>query len=139
LETINKSFQTNINKYSREALDHLVRYSWPGNVRQLIHILEQIAINAWEVQEIITEHLPREVFSIERGGNGLSEASFNKLRGANSKERDSIISALKQTRGNKRQAAMLIGMPRSTFYQKIEKYGIQVLLPFRPPETKDGL
>jgi DNA-binding NtrC family response regulator len=39
-------------------------------------------------------------------------------------ERKLIVSALKQTNGNKRKAAMLLNMPRSTFYQKLKSYEI---------------
>jgi transcriptional regulator with PAS, ATPase and Fis domain len=124
LATINRSFKTRFTGYSREAMDLLVAYAWPGNVRQLIHVLEQIAVNTWDVQEITAEHLPREMFLSQRWGEGASEAFSNREQGVSSKERDSLISALKQTKGNKRRAAMLLEMPRSSLYQKIKRYGI---------------
>lgn len=126
LETINKSFNIHIKGFSSEARDVLCQYSWPGNVRQLIHVLEQIAIHAWDVEEITIEHLPREIFLHEKRpykGNS-PHADFGIKQEIAHKEKDSIIAALKQTRGNKRQAAILLKMPRSTFYQKIRRYGI---------------
>jgi transcriptional regulator with PAS, ATPase and Fis domain len=124
LETINKSFKTHITGYSREAMDVLVKYAWPGNVRQLIHALEQIAVNTWDVEEVTAEHLPREMFFSEKRPANSIDILSNKHQEARSKERDSLISALRQTKGNKRRAAMLLEMPRSSFYQKIKRYGI---------------
>lgn len=114
-------------------MDILVAYDWPGNVRELIHVLEQIAIEAWDVKEIAVEHLPREIWlpgrrSCERNVNS---SSLDKPQQSRSQERDSIAAALRQTKGNKRRAAMLLGMPRSTFYYKIKRYCIKGL---RAPE-----
>ncbi|MCG6536042.1 MAG: sigma 54-interacting transcriptional regulator, partial [Syntrophales bacterium LBB04] len=126
LETINKSFKTHIRGFSSEAMNILVGYEWPGNVRQLINMLEQIAIDAWDVEEIRTEHLPKEISFPEKHLHEQSCASgpLCKPQESRGKEKDSIVAALNQTRGNKRRAAMLLEMPRSTFYQKIKRYGI---------------
>jgi len=124
LESINKSFKINIKRFSKEAMDILLKYDWPGNVRQLIHVLEQIAINVWNAEEIRVEDLPKEVFSF--GGESFDDHSaFDISWETSDKEKDSIIHALKETRGNKRRAAMLLKMPRSTFYNKINRYGIK--------------
>jgi sigma-54 dependent transcriptional regulator, acetoin dehydrogenase operon transcriptional activator AcoR len=127
LETVNKSFKATIRGFSREATDILVGYDWPGNVRQLIHVLEQIAIEAWDVKEIGVEHLPKEIclpksHPYERNADS---SPLDKPQQSRGKEKDSITAALRQTKGNKRRAAMLLGMPRSTFYQKIRRYGIK--------------
>ena len=126
LETINKAFNIHIKGFSNEARDILFHYDWPGNVRQLIHVLEQTAIHAWDVEEITSEHLPKELVLHEKRSfrDILPDADFGMKREIAQKEKNSIIAALKQTRGNKRQAAILLKMPRSTFYQKIRRYGI---------------
>ncbi len=127
LDTINKSFKIDIQGFSREAMQALQNYSWPGNVRQLIHVLEQTAIKVWDKKEIALEDLPME---IRRHKNNLYEdrpsgVNVGIRQEINHKEKDAILSALRQTRGNKRQAAILLKMPRSTFYQKIKRYGIK--------------
>ena len=126
LETINKAFKVSIRGFSKEAMDILVAYDWPGNVRQLINVLEQIAIDAWDVEEITVEHLPREICLSERPlyERNTGSTHLDKTQQLRNKEKDSITSALRQTRGNKRRAAMLLEMPRSTFYHKIKRYGI---------------
>jgi transcriptional regulator with PAS, ATPase and Fis domain len=127
LETVNKSFKTTIRGFSKEAMDILVAYDWPGNVRQLIYVLKQIAIEAWDVKEIAVEHLPGEIRTPGRRSyeRNVDNSALDKPQQSRDKERDSIVAALRQTKGNKRKAAMLLGMPRSTFYHKIKRYCIR--------------
>ena len=126
LESANKSFNTHIKGFSKEALTALIQYHWPGNVRQLIHTLEQIAIHAWEAQEISLAHLPKEILVHEKPGNkgNPPEGESGIKQEIARQEKHSILSALAHTQGNKRQAAILLKMPRSTFYQKIKRYGL---------------
>ena len=125
LEKINDSFKTSIKEISREALECLIHYSWPGNVRQLINVLEQIAIRAWQDDRITLHHLPDELRTAVRGSatDGSVQAGPVSMKDQVAEtERKLIASALKQTHGNRRKAAMLLNMPRSTFYQKLKSY-----------------
>jgi transcriptional regulator with PAS, ATPase and Fis domain len=141
LEKINKSFKTNIYAISREAMEILLRYDWPGNVRELINILEQTAIKAWDSVEITENHLPPHILFYTRETN--KEDSFSDEQGINQKithptgkqsikreiakkEKELIVSALKQMGGNKRKAAMFLSMPRSTIYKKLKTYNIEI-------------
>lgn len=128
LKRINQSFRTNIDRFSDEALDILVQYDWPGNVRELINVLEQIAIRTSNDDEVGVRDLPEEIC--------LRAKILNKARGQTGKalgirqhvttiEREMILSALEETGGNKRKAAKLLKMPRSTFYKKLNAYNIQ--------------
>jgi transcriptional regulator with PAS, ATPase and Fis domain len=126
LETINKSFDTHIKGYSNQVMEILVNYPWPGNVRQLIHVLEQVAISAWDVSEVSIKHLPKEVL---RSGNERSNSGnwlFHAPEGHETIDqgKESIISALEKTRGNKRRAATLLHIARSTLYKRMKQYGI---------------
>jgi transcriptional regulator with PAS, ATPase and Fis domain len=127
LETINKSFKISIKGFSSEATQALLHYGWPGNVRQLIHILEQTAITVWDKDKIFLEDLPKEIRLHENHlyYNRAFEANVGIKQEINYKEKAAILSMLRQTKGNKRQAAILLKMPRSTFYQKIKRYGIK--------------
>lgn len=116
LESINKSFRTQLRGYSSEAMSELIKYPWPGNVRQLMHVLEQIAVNAWDVKEISIRHLPKEIVS--------DKALSRDDTVPDAIERNAILSVLKETKGNRRRAAMILHMPRSTFYKKLERYNI---------------
>jgi serine/threonine-protein kinase PknK len=113
---------------SRDALRRLQAYGWPGNVRQLEHVL----LNAWvmsEEQELLPEDL-----ELPDGFRPVSaEASPSVLRaqkkGTTSQhrrdERERIIEALRSCNWNRVKAAELSGIPRRTFYRRLREYGIQ--------------
>jgi transcriptional regulator with PAS, ATPase and Fis domain len=128
LERINQSYKTQIKKISRKAMDILVNYSWPGNVRELINVLEQTIIKASNDKEIRTEHLPRDI-PVQTQKSQQTKAPENTRsikQEITEAERNLITSALRQTNGNKRQAAILLSMPRSTFYEKIKRHNIHL-------------
>jgi transcriptional regulator with PAS, ATPase and Fis domain len=126
LEKINRSFKTNIKRISRETMDVFIHYTWSGNIRELINVLEQVAIKASNSEEITLDLLPKEMRSVvERpwkrdSGSGTTSIKQEVV----SVEKELIISALREVDGNKRKAATLLTMPRSTLYQKMKKYNI---------------
>lgn len=134
MEKINQSFKTNIKSLSTRAMSVLTSYSWPGNVRELINILDQAMLKGWSTDQILYEHLPLEMVSSKPN---RPEALLNNDYTANirpegfkeeigAKEKQLIIDAIKNTNGNRRKAAVLLGMPRSTLYAKIKRYRIAV-------------
>ncbi len=113
---------------SRDALRRLQAYGWPGNVRQLEHVL----LNAWvmsEEQELSAEDL--EVPDGFRPVSGDRSPSVLKpqKKGTTSQhrrdERERIIEALRSCNWNRVKAAELSGIPRRTFYRRLREYGIQ--------------
>jgi transcriptional regulator with PAS, ATPase and Fis domain len=121
LRPINERFGTRFTRLSAEASACLMNHRWPGNVRELINVLEQAALRQWEGEEIVAAFLPGEMGGASEG----EHASRKALRkGVAEREREIIENALKQTAGNKRQTALLLGIPRSTLYKKIKDLGI---------------
>jgi hypothetical protein len=96
-----------------EAMRLLVRYCWPGNVRQLREALVS-ALGRRPVGCIQAQDLPTYCSSVPR--------SF--LRPVDQAERDAIVTALRSAGGNKVAAAAELGLARSTLYRKIRQYGI---------------
>ena len=126
LQKINLSFKTDISITS-EASDILLTYNWPGNVRELINVLEQCILNAWHKgdKEIKQEHLPKELIQYKNIAEKTSVDGMRDMKHEiKKKEAELITSALKESNGNKRKAAMSINMPRSTLYEKIKRYRI---------------
>ncbi len=127
LDTINRAFKINIKEFSPAALDVLMRYEWPGNVRELINVLEQIALKVWHEEQVGVEHLPEEVRQqarklVKKGimtGHDLSTK-----QNLHALERAMIVNALQESGGNKREAARILRMPRSTLYKRLTAYGI---------------
>jgi DNA-binding NtrC family response regulator len=89
-------------------------HPWPGNVRELQNILERI----------IVVHRPERITG-EMVLEELGSASKNRHHdGVETDERELIINALRQTGGNKTDAALSLGLSRRTMYNRIARYGI---------------
>ena len=131
LERINRSFKAKVKRVSDRAMHAFVRYNWSGNVRELVNVLEQIVIKAWNREQIGEESLPEEILLFVNGHKEkdlkepIGKTVAIKKEMANI-EKEFIISVLQEVDGNKRRAAMLLSMPRSTLYEKIKKYNIHV-------------
>ncbi|KPJ58292.1 MAG: hypothetical protein AMJ42_03565 [Deltaproteobacteria bacterium DG_8] len=109
-------------RISEKALNQLMKYSYPGNVRELRNIIER-ALMLCESNLINYKDLPLEVRKDARRSQlpsnvGRQELTLERM------ERETILQALKQVKGNKLKAAKLLNISRSTLYVKIEKYHI---------------
>jgi serine/threonine-protein kinase PknK len=127
---------------TREALRRLCDYSWPGNVRQLEHVL----LNAWVLSErpeiecadfefpdgsVPSEPRPEAAPSAAPDPGSAESAAPGPRRSRRSSvpqrmdERDSILRALEQCNWNRLKAAELLGIPRRTLYRRLKQYKIQ--------------
>jgi transcriptional regulator with GAF, ATPase, and Fis domain len=113
---------------SRDALRRLQAYGWPGNVRQLEHVL----LNAWvmsEEQELLPDDLEIpdgfRPAAAERSPSGLRPPKKGTTSQHRRDERERIIEALRSCNWNRVKAAELSGIPRRTFYRRLREYGIQ--------------
>jgi len=116
---------------SRDAREYLLEYGWPGNVRELRNAIER-AILLCDGGLITRAHLPApmqrpdDVETPRR--NGGQDGVGARLAGdvnLGVMERDFIAQALSQSKGNKSQAARLLGLTRAQLYWRIEKYELQ--------------
>ncbi len=104
-----------IPKISPDAMQALMDYPWPGNVRQLENALSY-AVILCQGEEIMTRHLPP--FLKDAGGDSAG-ASLADL------ERRIILRMLEETSWNKHDAARRLQVSRSTLYSKIRRYGLE--------------
>jgi DNA-binding NtrC family response regulator len=109
-----------------EAFEKLLDYAWPGNVRELQNAIEYAVVlarqNLITVKELPTEvQLPAVLQKTERG-----EPQSAKAQTLDEMERSAILQALAQTHGNKKRAALLLGIQRPTLYNKMKRFGIQL-------------
>lgn len=98
---------------SPEAMQLLMRSSWPGNVLQVLQVLRRV-VQHRRTGVIHPDDLPPESRTVSR-------RLLNQLE---SMERDAIVQSLLDTGGNKVKAARALGMSRATIYRKIHEYGI---------------
>lgn len=128
LKKILYSFKMQPKTISDKAMNILYNYDWPGNVRELINVLEQTIIKASNDKEIRAEHLPPDipVHTLKLHQTKVPGNTYSIKQEITEAERNLITSALKQTKGNKRKAATLLSMPRSTLYEKIKRHNIRL-------------
>jgi sigma-54 dependent transcriptional regulator, acetoin dehydrogenase operon transcriptional activator AcoR len=98
---------------SPEAMQLLVRSSWPGNTEQLWQVLRRV-VQHRRTGSILPADLPPECWTVSR----------RLLSPLESMERDAIVQSLLDSAGNKVKAAEALGMSRATIYRKIHEYGI---------------
>ena len=111
---------------SPDAFQKLLDYSWPGNVRELQNAIEYAVVLARQgmidVKELPTEiQLPTALQQTELGA--LPPSGVQTLDDV---ERNAILQALAQCRGNKKKAAELLGIQRPTLYNKMKRYAIEL-------------
>jgi DNA-binding NtrC family response regulator len=111
-----------------EAMRVLEAYDWPGNVRQLEHIIEQIII-VNNTTKITTEMLPHEISASasqqsRRTDTQVSGIADNHILSISQMERQLIVQALMLTSNSVQSAAKSLGLSEATLYRKIKKYRI---------------
>jgi DNA-binding NtrC family response regulator len=99
------------------TLEQLTSYHWPGNVRELENVIERALILAGG-ERVGPSHLP--FFDSREATGSLDQGGLN----LESLERESIIRALRQTGGNKAEAARLLGITRRALYSRMERLGL---------------
>ncbi|WP_310599696.1 sigma 54-interacting transcriptional regulator [Desulfobulbus sp.] len=108
-------------RISDGALELLSRYPWPGNVRQLRNLLLRLAVQSQG--KPIGE---REVLALSEEFGALEPARIEVFPGLEEVEKNHIKAALERAGGNISDAAALVGIARSTLYQKMKKYDLSV-------------
>ena len=111
------------------AMRALINFDWPGNIRQLIHVIEQAVVLA-ETEKLTLFDLPSELHESVASSSQefeLGEASFSeiKVKVVADFETNIINRALSQTEGNVSQAARLLKMKRQFLQAKMKDLGIE--------------
>ncbi|UOB76596.1 sigma-54-dependent Fis family transcriptional regulator [Bacillus sp. ZJS3] len=111
--------------FPKSICNQLSQHTWPGNIRELLNVLERIYIlsQGWEICEKQISFLLQTMMGNQ---HQLALQAENKtehtLNFREKIQRDSMIEALEKTNGNVSLAAKLLDVPRSTFYKRMQKY-----------------
>ncbi|WP_435018832.1 sigma 54-interacting transcriptional regulator [Tundrisphaera sp. TA3] len=130
-----------------DAVEALLAYDWPGNIRELENVIERAVVLA-DGPALTLDDLPLEVREPGRRRVAVRALKPSRRPGrpsilprpasptgpgvglapsdpeADAYERHRLIDALDEARGNKSEAARLLGLPRSTFFSKLKKHGL---------------
>ena len=125
LQRFNLQYGKQIRDLSPATVQRLLRYNWPGNIRELESVIER-AVLFCPGKQLEPACLPEE-FHRPR----LSNSSFviPPLVPMEEIEREAILQTLERTSGNVRRSAQILHFPRPTFYRKLKKLGITVQRP----------
>jgi PAS domain S-box-containing protein len=115
--------EKNITGIAKEVLEVFMQYSWPGNIRELINVIEY-AFVLCPKGEIALAHLPAQLLGQQPVHAQRPSKRTQKLSKGN--ERQELIQALQSAGGNKSEAARRLGISRVTLWKHIKKFGIQV-------------
>jgi len=131
LEKFSREHGKVIKRISTPAIDMLMSYHWPGNVREMENALER-AILVCDGAVIHAHHLPPSLQTADASGT-VTHVSLGDAVAAY--ERDLIQDALKTTRGNRAKAARLLDTTERILNYKVRGYHIDVRR-FKSPEIK---
>ena len=107
-----------------EALDALINYAWPGNIRELQNAIEYAVVLA-DNNTITRKQLPRQI-QLPPALQAAAVAPGVTVLNLEDHEKQTILQALAQTHGNKKKAAQILGIHRPTLYGKMKRLGIEV-------------
>jgi DNA-binding NtrC family response regulator len=145
IEQYNRLFSKDVLEIARQAIDVLCAYQWPGNVRELSNAIESAVILS-ENNRIVVTDLPEQVVDgtgaellnpqaePPANGHGPAPDAHPAPRIDFASEplgfllddviKKTLVRSLEETEGNRRRAADLLGVSRSTLYRMLTRYGI---------------
>ena len=142
VEEYNREFKKAVDGISLPALGILQNHSWPGNIRELRNVIKRLMLLiSPSTSQIYVEHLPvqlvtdsvhdrmeKKFFSesspLFQDFQGKGELGPDLLPPLDDIEKRYIEYVLDKTDGNKSKAARILGIDRTTLYEKIKKHGI---------------
>ena len=112
LDAANRELGRSVKGFDREVQKRLKAYSWPGNIRELRMVVRRAPLLAKD------DWITTGEIDLSDKGRQLEEYSLNDER----TERATILKALEATGNDRKAAARLLGISRSTLYLKLRKY-----------------
>ncbi|WP_462324727.1 sigma-54-dependent transcriptional regulator [Desulfoplanes sp.] len=136
LKKLSVEGEGHMKKCSPEFIETLASYSWPGNVREFVGVIEQCLINSRFEKTLFIKHLPENlrIFKIqnklENSINKSNEPFFSSLkefraRAIESAEKEYLNKLLEHYSSDINKASLIAGVGRSRFYELLRKYNLK--------------
>ena len=122
MKQISEKYGKKIDDIEPAAQHQLMAYTWPGNVRQLRNVVENMVVLA-EGTTLTTRDLPPEINPRIAPGPGQAIDSLVGIS-IEQAEKELIRNTLKMTEGNREQAAKILGIGERTLYRKLKEYDL---------------
>ncbi len=117
LKELSRRYAKNVNALSHDALEMMSAAAWPGNIRQLYNVVEQVV--ALTSGEIVSTKVVEQAMQMELQGLESFEEARRRF------EYDYLTRLLKLTQGNVTQAAKLAKRNRTEFYKLLQRHSIE--------------
>jgi DNA-binding NtrC family response regulator len=132
MDNFGKTKGRSLQGITEDALECLVYYAWPGNIRELENLMERMTIlkghGLLEVVDLPLKYKAGKAVTQNVGVMDIPESGLDFNTAVDSYENALILRALEKTGWNRNQAAMLLKLNRTTLVEKIKKKGL------RPPD-----
>ena len=112
-----------LTSFSPAAIRRLSHYAWPGNMRELLNLVERLLVTVPKAV-IEPEDLPHYVRQGQSEIQMPDAPSFYLKTVVAEAEQQAIEKALRHAQGNRNTAAELVGLSRASFYRKLKEYGL---------------
>jgi two-component system response regulator HydG len=109
-------------RLSRATAERLLAYDWPGNVRELENCIER-AVALSHADEIDIQDLPERIRRATQDAPLIAGTAADEMVSLEEMERRYILRVLRAVGGNKKIAAQVLDLDRSTLYRKLDRYG----------------
>lgn len=109
---------------SEEVQAALMRFDWPGNVRQLLSVIHSMVIIA-EEDRLELRHLPPDLDPGDDDGSRISQPGSSAGLSLDQIEKHAIREALRTNNGNREATAKMLGIGERTLYRKLREYGLK--------------
>jgi formate hydrogenlyase transcriptional activator len=131
VQQFSRRMNRSVESIASETMNTLVRYDWPGNIRELQNVIERaVIVSTGPVLKAPLDDLRTRAPLAEASNGGSASEDPGKMRGVlEEAERKQILAALKQARwvvAGPKGAAALLGMKRSTLQAHMQRLGIRV-------------
>ncbi len=125
LEKLAKKLNRPVKRLTPPALDLLMQFNWPGNVRELENEIERASTLAGEDSEIKVEYLSEKITGSKEQDATADVNEMTLAEATQRVERQMVTRALRESGGNRSQAARNLGLTRQGLLNKIARYEIE--------------
>jgi len=122
LQEFSKENNRSATQIEREALDRLISYDWPGNIRELRNCIESMVVMS-TTEKISVADLPPNIRGLQPS---ISQSNTQNGMSMEDIEKETIRKALEAADGNRTKAAETLKIGLRTLYRKMDKYGLSV-------------
>jgi len=122
IEKYSKEFNIHVTRISTPAIDMLIQYHWPGNIRELQNCIERAVLLSTD-GVIRSYHLPP---TIQTAGESGTSHTGSLKENLDNIEKELIIEALKETKGNMAEAAKKLDITERIMGLRVKKHDLEI-------------